>query len=43
MMTRFAIAMDLGTSGFRAQAIDLSSCETISTVVTTRLLCPVPT
>jgi methylamine methyltransferase corrinoid protein reductive activase len=36
MMTRFAIAMDLGTSGFRAQAIDLSSREIISTVATTR-------
>lgn len=36
VMTRLAIAMDLGTSGFRAQAIDLSSREIISTVVTTR-------
>jgi methylamine methyltransferase corrinoid activation protein len=35
-MTRLAIAMDLGTSGFRAQAIDLSSREIISTAVTTR-------
>lgn len=35
-MTRLAIAMDLGTSGLRAQAIDLSSRETISTAVTTR-------
>lgn len=35
-MSQFAIAMDLGTSGFRAQAIDLSSREIISTVVTTR-------
>ena len=35
-MSRLAIAMDLGTSGFRAQAIDLSSREIISTVVTTR-------
>lgn len=35
-LTRLAIAMDLGTSGFRAQAIDLSSREIISTAVTTR-------
>ncbi len=35
-MERLAIAMDLGTSGFRAQAIDLSSREIISTAVTTR-------
>jgi methylamine methyltransferase corrinoid protein reductive activase len=35
-MTRLAIAMDLGTSGFRAQAIDLLSREVISTAVTTR-------
>ncbi|MGD9368045.1 MAG: methylamine methyltransferase corrinoid protein reductive activase [Desulfobacteraceae bacterium] len=35
-MSRIAIAMDLGTSGLRAQAIDLSSREIISTVVTTR-------
>lgn len=36
MMTSFAIAMDLGTSGFRAQAIDLASREIIATAVTTR-------
>jgi methylamine methyltransferase corrinoid activation protein len=36
VMTSLAIAMDLGTSGFRAQAIDLSSREIISTAVTTR-------
>jgi methylamine methyltransferase corrinoid protein reductive activase len=35
-MTSFAIAMDLGTSGFRAQAVDLPSGEIIATVVTTR-------
>lgn len=35
-MTRVAIAMDLGTSGFRAQAIDLSSGEILSTAITTR-------
>jgi methylamine methyltransferase corrinoid protein reductive activase len=35
-MPRFAIAMDLGTSGFRAQAIDLSSREILSTAVTVR-------
>jgi methylamine methyltransferase corrinoid protein reductive activase len=36
MMTRLAIAMDLGTSGFRAQALDLNSREIISTAITTR-------
>ncbi len=35
-MERLAIAMDLGTSGFRAQVVDLSSREIISTAVTTR-------
>ncbi len=35
-LTRLAIAMDLGTSGFRAQAIDLTSYEIISTAITTR-------
>lgn len=35
-MARLAIAMDLGTSGFRAQAIDLSTREILSTVITTR-------
>ncbi|AFM24732.1 methylamine methyltransferase corrinoid protein reductive activase [Desulfomonile tiedjei] len=35
-MTRLAIAMDLGTSGFRAHAIDLNSREIISTAITTR-------
>ncbi len=35
-MTRLAIAMDLGTSGFRAQALDLSSGEVLSTTITTR-------
>lgn len=35
-MTRLAIAMDLGTSGFRAQALDLNSREIISTAITTR-------
>lgn len=35
-MARLAIAMDLGTSGFRAQAIDLGNGEILSTVITTR-------
>jgi methylamine methyltransferase corrinoid protein reductive activase len=35
-MTGIAIAMDLGTSGFRAQAMDLSSGDIISTAVTLR-------
>lgn len=33
-MEKFGIAMDLGTSGFRAQAIELSSGEILSTVIT---------
>ncbi|PTY05704.1 4Fe-4S ferredoxin [Opitutaceae bacterium EW11] len=33
---RLAVAMDLGTSGFRAQVLDLSSGEVISTAVTAR-------
>ncbi len=35
-MTNLAIAMDLGTSGFRAQAMDLNSRKIISTAITTR-------
>ncbi len=35
-MARLAVAMDLGTSGFRAQAIDRSSGDVLSTAVTTR-------
>ncbi|MGC9031150.1 MAG: methylamine methyltransferase corrinoid protein reductive activase, partial [Desulfomonilaceae bacterium] len=35
-MPLLAIAMDLGTSGFRAQAVDLKSSEIISTAITTR-------
>lgn len=35
-MAKLAIAMDLGTSGLRAQALDLSSGEIISTAITTR-------
>ncbi|NOQ22515.1 MAG: methylamine methyltransferase corrinoid protein reductive activase [Candidatus Aegiribacteria sp.] len=35
-MSRLAIAMDIGTSGLRAQALDLSSRDIISTVITTR-------
>jgi methylamine methyltransferase corrinoid protein reductive activase len=31
-----AVAMDLGTSGFRAQALDLVSGEVLSTAITTR-------
>lgn len=36
MMTHLAIALDLGTSGFRAQALDLGTREIISTAITTR-------
>ncbi|HEX5392233.1 MAG TPA: methylamine methyltransferase corrinoid protein reductive activase [Rhodocyclaceae bacterium] len=35
-MDRLAIAMDLGTSGFRAQALDLVSGQILSTAITTR-------
>lgn len=35
-MPELAIAMDMGTSGFRAQAIDLSTGEILSTVITAR-------
>ena len=35
-MAHLAIAMDLGTSGLRAQALDLSSGEIVSTAITTR-------
>jgi methylamine methyltransferase corrinoid protein reductive activase len=35
-MTNLAIAMDLGTSGFRAQALDLNTRKIISTAITTR-------
>ncbi len=35
-MAGLAIAMDLGTSGFRAQAIDRSTGSVISTAITTR-------
>jgi methylamine methyltransferase corrinoid activation protein len=35
-MNRFGIALDIGTSGFRAQAIDLSNNEVISTAITIR-------
>ncbi|HEY3420288.1 MAG TPA: methylamine methyltransferase corrinoid protein reductive activase [Methanomassiliicoccales archaeon] len=35
-MTGFGIALDIGTSGFRAQAIDLSNNEIISTAITIR-------
>jgi methylamine methyltransferase corrinoid protein reductive activase len=34
-MERFAIAMGLGTSGFRAQALELPSGEVVSTAITT--------
>jgi methylamine methyltransferase corrinoid activation protein len=36
MMTHLAIAIDLGTSGFRAQALILKTGEIISTAITTR-------
>jgi len=35
-MANIGIALDLGTSGFRAQAIDLKAREIISTAITTR-------
>jgi len=35
-MTHLAIAIDLGTSGFRAQALDLKTREIISTAITSR-------
>jgi methylamine methyltransferase corrinoid protein reductive activase len=35
-MPRYGIALDLGTSGFRGQAIDLESGEILSTVITSR-------
>ena len=35
-MSEYGIALDLGTSGFRAQAIELSSGKVISTAITTR-------
>jgi len=35
-MVQLAIALDLGTSGFRGQAIDLETGEIISTAITTR-------
>jgi len=35
-MAKLAIALDLGTSGFRGQAIDLETREIISTAITTR-------
>lgn len=35
-MGKLAIAIDLGTSGFRAQAIDLRSGTTLSTAISTR-------
>ena len=35
-MAPTAIAMDIGTSGIRAQAIDLTTREILSTAITTR-------
>jgi len=35
-MAHLAVALDLGTSGFRGQAIDLQTREIISTAITTR-------
>ena len=39
-MTNYSIALDIGTSGFRAQAINLDTDEVVSTAITTRH--PVP-
>jgi methylamine methyltransferase corrinoid protein reductive activase len=36
MATRLGIALDLGTSGFRAQALDLTGGEVLSTAISTR-------
>ena len=36
MLSHYAIAMDLGTSGLRAQAIDLASGEILATALTMR-------
>ena len=33
---RYGIALDLGTSGFRTQAIDLDTKETVATAITER-------
>ncbi len=35
-MPRLSVAMDLGTSGLRDQALDVGNKEIISTVITTR-------
>jgi methylamine methyltransferase corrinoid protein reductive activase len=35
-MTEYAIALDIGTSGLRAQAIDLETKETVGTAITQR-------
>ena len=35
-MSKYGIALDLGTSGFRAQAIELNTGRVISTAITTR-------
>lgn len=35
-MTAYGVALDLGTSGFRAQAIDLENGKTVSTAITVR-------
>ncbi|MCG6877853.1 MAG: methylamine methyltransferase corrinoid protein reductive activase [Deltaproteobacteria bacterium] len=35
-MNRFGIALDLGTSGFRAQAVDLDSHKILATAITAR-------
>ena len=39
-MTEYSIALDIGTSGFRAQAIKRENNEVVSTAITTRH--PVP-
>ena len=38
---RYGIALDLGTSGFRCQAIDIDSKKTVATAVTERHPIPV--
>jgi len=35
-MSELGIALDIGTSGFRAQAIDLATGEVLSTAITVR-------
>ena len=42
-MTAYGIALDIGTSGTRAHAVDLSNGKILSTTVTDCHPCRVPT